>query len=86
MLSFDLQKLSSLLNTLEMLIYGDDKNPAHISLHKLYELMIIELLNNKKYQEVIGFIRKILSIESPIKDIGILYLALYILKTAKEFN
>ena len=48
--------------------------------------MIVELLEKKKYQKVLEVIKKIIDIESPVKNVGILYLALYIFKTAKEFN
>ena len=35
---------------LEGCIFGSTKNPISISLHKLYELMIVELLEKRKFQ------------------------------------
>jgi hypothetical protein len=48
--------------------------------------MIVVLLDKNNYQEAIGYIHKLLELNSFPKDMGILYLAIYICKTAKEFN
>jgi hypothetical protein len=44
------------------------------------------LLEKELFKEVIEYIYKILELEAPVENIGIVYVALYIYKTAKEFN
>ena len=44
------------------------------------------MLEKKLYSEAIDLIYKILEVESPIEDMGIIYVMLLINKLANEFN
>jgi len=39
-----------------------------ITLHKLYEILIVELLEKELFREVIDYLQKILQLESQIKN------------------
>ena len=56
------------------------------SLHKLNELLISEMLEKELYLDTIDLIYKILEVESPVEDMGIIYVMLLINKLANEFN
>jgi hypothetical protein len=57
-----------------------------VSLHKVYEIYIVGLLEKQLYIEAIPFIYKIIEIESPIKHVGIIYVILFVYKIVEEFN
>jgi hypothetical protein len=57
-----------------------------ITLHKLYEILIVELLEKELFKEVIDYLQKILHLDSQIKNEGIIYVSIYVYKIAKEFN
>lgn len=54
---------------MEKFISGEAvKGVETITLHKLYEIMIVELLEKELFREVIDYLQRILRIESQIKN------------------
>ncbi len=57
-----------------------------ITLHQIYEYVIIKLINCNKLKEVLPIIRSILTIEIADTTYNAIYMMLFIIQISPEFN
>jgi hypothetical protein len=77
-----------LLRTLEGIAFGGTARGEGglVTLHKIYEVFIVGLLERGLFIESIPYLYRVLAIEPPLPHLGIVYVMLLLARIAAEFN